>query len=146
MFIWGKISKNKVKQSLKQKQKLSLNLTLNLQKQIELLSLSGLEIRSSLEDLINEFCKESKNKKLNYFKDEILTDRIRNTLCIDDIHSFTEYKINKEIDLQEKLLEQLEISSLKEYEILFVLFKLAFSFAKNRLLFLMSISPDNLYI
>ncbi len=118
MFIWGKISKNKVKQSLKQKQKLSLNLTLNLQKQIELLSLSGLEIRSSLEDLINEFCKESKNKKLNYFKDEILTDRIRNTLCIDDIHSFTEYKINKEIDLQEKLLEQLEISSLKEYEIL----------------------------
>ena len=63
MFTLARTLYNKVKQSLNQKQKLSLNLTLNLQKQIELLSLSGFEIRSNLDDLIAEFCKETDNKK-----------------------------------------------------------------------------------
>jgi len=107
-----------VKQLLKQKQKLSLNLTLNLQKQIELLSLSGFEIRSSLDDLIHEFCKESNNKKIRYFKDEFLTDRIRNWVNPNDKNELIELHIDREIDLQEKLLEQLQITPLKEYEIL----------------------------
>ena len=107
-----------MKLSLKQKQKLSLNLTLNLQKQIELLSLSGLEIRSDLEDLISEFCKDSDNKKLNYFKDEIRTDKLRQSLNPDLEHNFNELLIDHEKDLHEKLLEQLMISPLKEYETL----------------------------
>ena len=107
-----------MKLSLKQKQKLSLNLTLNLQKQIELLSLSGLEIRSNLEDLISEFCKDSDNKKLNYFKDEIRTDKLRQALNPDLENNFYELLIDHEKDLHEKLLEQLMISPLKEYETL----------------------------
>ncbi len=69
-----------MKQHLKQKQKFSLNLTLNLQKQIELLSQSGFEIRSNLDDLIHEFCKESNNKKIKYFRDEVLLDRFRHSI------------------------------------------------------------------
>ena len=107
-----------MKLSLKQKQKLSLNLTLNLQKQIELLSLSGIEIRSDLEDLISEFCKDSDNKKLSYFKDEIRTDKLRQSLNPDLENNFYELSIDPENDLHEKLLEQLITSPLKEYETL----------------------------
>ena len=107
-----------MKQSLKQKQKFSLNLTLNLQKQIELLSQSGFEIRSNLDDLISEFCKESNNKKINYFRDEVLLDRFRHTINPDLQGNDLEFYIDQENDLHEKLLEQLTISPLKEYETL----------------------------
>ncbi len=107
-----------MKQSLKQKQKLSLNLTLNLKKQIELLSLSGFEIRSNLDDLINEFCKESNNKKLNYFKDEVLTDRIRNTLSSNVENDSYQLAIDQDIDLRKELMDQLVICPLREHEIL----------------------------
>ena len=109
---------NKVKQSLKQKQKLSLNLTLNLKKQIELLSLSGFEIRSNLDDLINEFCEESNNKKIHYFQDEVLTDRIRNTLSPNVENDSYQLAINQDIDLRKELMEQLVICPLREHEIL----------------------------
>jgi RNA polymerase sigma-54 factor len=105
-----------VKQSFRQKQKLSLNLTLNLQKQIELLSLSGFEIRSDLDNLISEFLKESDNKKLVYFKDEVLTDRFRNVINPDLKNDFFELLIDQEKSLREKLMEQLVVSPLKEYE------------------------------
>ena len=107
-----------MKQHLKQKQKFSLNLTLNLQKQIELLSQSGFEIRSNLDDLICEFCKESNNKKINYFKDEVLVDRFRHSINPDLHNNALELSIDQENNLNEKLLEQLIISPLKEYEIL----------------------------
>ena len=107
-----------MKQHLKQKQKFSLNLTLNLQKQIELLSLSGFEIRSNLDDLIHEFCKESNNKKINYFKDEVLVDRFRHSINSDLQSNALEFSVDQEKNLHEKLLEQLMISPLKEYEIL----------------------------
>jgi len=109
-----------VKQSLKQKQKqkLSLNLTLNLKKQIELLSLSGFEIRSNLDDLINEFCKESNNKKINYFKDEVLTDQIRNTLSPNVENDFYQLAIDQDINLRKELMDQLVICPLKEHETL----------------------------
>ena len=107
-----------MKQSLRQKQKLSLNLTLNLQKQIELLSHSGFEIRSNLDDLIAEFCKDSDNKKINYFRDEVLVDRFRRIINPDFNNDFFELPIDQEKDLHEQLLEQLIITPLKEYEIL----------------------------
>ena len=107
-----------MKQSLRQKQKFSLNLTLNLQKQIELLSQSGFEIRSNLDDLISEFCKESNNKKINYFRDEVLVDRFRHSINPDLQGNALELSIGQENDLREKLLEQLIVSPLKEYETL----------------------------
>ncbi len=107
-----------MKQHLRQKQRFSLNLTLNLQKQIELLSQSGLEIRSNLDDLIDEFCKESNNKKINYFRDEVLLDRFRHSINPDLQGDTLELTIDQEIDLKEKLLEQLIITPLKEYEVL----------------------------
>jgi len=107
-----------VKQHLRQKQRFSLNLTLNLQKQIELLSQSGLEIRTNLDDLIDEFCKESNNKKINYFRDEVLLDRFRHSINPDLQGDTLELTIDQEIDLKEKLLEQLIITPLKEYEVL----------------------------
>ena len=107
-----------MKQSLRQKQKFSLNLTLNLQKQIELLSQSGFEIRSNLDDLISEFCKESNNKKINYFRDEVLVDRFRHSINPDLQRNTLELSIDQENDLRGKLLEQLIVSPLKEYETL----------------------------
>jgi len=118
MFTLARTLYNKVKQSLNQKQKLSLNLTLNLQKQIELLSLSGFEIRSNLDDLIAEFCKEKDNKKINYFRDEVLVDRLRETINPDTKRDIYELSIDQEKDLHGKLMEQLVISPLKEYETL----------------------------
>ena len=107
-----------MKQSLRQKQKFSLNLTLNLQKQIELLSQSGFEIRSNLDDLISEFCKESNNKKINYFRDEVLVDRFRQSINPNLQGNALELSIDQENDLRENLLEQLIVSPLKEYETL----------------------------
>ena len=107
-----------MKQSLRQKQKFSLNLTLNLQKQIELLSKSGFEIRSNLDDLISEFCKDSNNKKINYFRDEVLVDRFRHSINPHLQGNALELSIDQENDLRERLLEQLIVSPLKEYETL----------------------------
>ena len=107
-----------MKQHLRQKQTFSLNLTLNLQKQIELLSQSGFEIRSNLDDLISEFCEESNNKKINYFRDEVLLDRFRHTINPDLQGNDLEFYIDQQNDIHEKLLEQLTISPLKEYETL----------------------------
>ena len=107
-----------MKQSLRQKQKFSLNLTLNLQKQIELLSKSGFEIRSDLDDLISEFCKELNNKKINYFRDEVLVDRFRHSINPDLQRDTLQLSIDQENDLRERLLEQLIVSPLKEYETL----------------------------
>ena len=82
------------------------------------MSLSGFEIRSDLEDLIDEFCKESNNKKINHFKDEVLTDRIRNTLNPDVTNDLYQVTIDRDIDLRAKLMGQLAICPLKEYETL----------------------------
>ena len=57
-----------MKQGLKQLPKQSLALTPLLQSQIRLLSLSGREIRISLNELIKEFCEEE-SKEFFLFKD-----------------------------------------------------------------------------
>ena len=68
-----------MKQSLKQSQKLSLKLTANLGNQIKLLSLSGFQISSKLNELIEEYCDEE-DKKISYFKEEYLVDKYRNAI------------------------------------------------------------------
>ena len=112
-----KIFRTEVKQGLKQKQKLSLNLTANLGEQIKLLSLSGFEISSQLNDLIKDFFLEDEDKKVSYFQDEFKVDQYKNVLS-DDNYSNIEKLQNDEIDLKENLLNQFELLPLNDIEFL----------------------------
>ncbi len=103
-----------MKQSLRQKQKLSLNITNSLGKQIKLLSLSGFEISSQLNDLIDDYFEED-DKKVAHFRDEYLIDRYRNALNIGN--DFTQLlSSNNEEDLQQNLLNQLEVTPFDEIQ------------------------------
>jgi len=106
-----------VKQGLKQKQKLSLNLTANLGEQIKLLSLSGFEISSQLNDLIKDFFLEDEDKKVSYFQDELKVDQYKSILSADN-YSNIEKLQNDEIDLKENLLNQFELLPLNDIEFL----------------------------
>ena len=103
-----------MKQSLRQKQKLSLNITNSLGKQIKLLSLSGFEISTQLNDLIDDYFEED-DKKVAHFRDEHLIDRYRNVLNIGN--DFTQpLSTNNEEDLQQNLFNQLELTPLNEVQ------------------------------
>ena len=106
-----------MKQGLKQKQKLSLNLTANLGEQIKLLSLSGFEISSQLNDLIKDFFLEDEDKKVSYFQDELKVDQYKNVLSADN-YSNIEKLQNDEKDLKENLLNQFELLPLNDIEFL----------------------------
>tara|TARA_X000000368_G_scaffold84171_1_gene63716 strand:+ start:1100 stop:2410 length:1311 start_codon:yes stop_codon:yes gene_type:complete len=112
-----KIFRTEVKQGLKQKQKLSLNLTANLGEQIKLLSLSGFEISSQLNDLIKDFFLEDEDKKVSYFQDELKVDQYKSVLSADN-YSNIEKLQNDEIDLKENLLNQFELLPLNDIEFL----------------------------
>ena len=104
-----------MKQSLKQKQKLSLNITANLGNQIKLLSLSGFEISSKLNELIENYLLED-DKQIKYFKDEFLIDQYKNTLySYDEIENRFNLDINQ-TELKQKLFDQLAIESLNQIE------------------------------
>ena len=104
-----------MKQSLKQKQKLSLNITTNLGNQIKLLSLSGFEISSKLNELIENYLLED-DKQIKYFKDEFLIDQYKNTLYSNDgFENRFSLDINQ-TELKQKLLDQLAIESLNQID------------------------------
>ena len=104
-----------MKQSLKQKQKLSLNITTNLGNQIKLLSLSGFEISSKLNELIENYLLED-DKQIKYFKDEFLIDQYKNTLYSNDgFENRFSLDIN-ETELTQKLFDQLAIESLNQID------------------------------
>tara|TARA_B000000475_G_C15999319_1_gene448280 strand:+ start:1344 stop:2627 length:1284 start_codon:yes stop_codon:yes gene_type:complete len=104
-----------VKQSLKQKQKLSLNITTNLGNQIKLLSLSGFEISSKLNELIENYLLED-DKQIKYFKDEFLIDQYKNTLYSNDgFENRFSLDINQ-TELKQKLFDQLAIESLNQID------------------------------
>lgn len=104
-----------MKQSLKQKQKLSLNITTNLGNQIKLLSLSGFEISSKLNELIENYLLED-DKQIKYFKDEFLIDQYKNTLYSNDgFENRFSLDINQ-TELKQKLFDQLAIESLNEID------------------------------
>ena len=106
-----------MKQSLKQSQKLSLKLTANLGNQIKLLSLSGFEISSKLNELIEEYCDEN-DKKISIFKEEYLSDKYRNAIYKKEV----EYKLPgtsfEESSLRDNLHEQLELEPLDQIQML----------------------------
>ena len=97
-----------MKQRLQQKQKFSLRVTNSLGNQIKLLSLSGFEISTKLNNLINEYFDE-KDKKVSYFRDEYLTDKYRNFI-FQGSDFLTIFPEETESNLQKDLLEQLDIS------------------------------------
>ena len=104
-----------MKQSLKQKQKLSLNITTNLGNQIKLLSLSGFEISSRLNELIENYLLED-DKQIKYFKDEFLIDQYKNTLYSNDgFENRFSLDINQ-TELKQKLFDQLAIESLNQID------------------------------
>ena len=106
-----------MKQSLKQSQKLSLKLTANLGNQIKLLSLSGFEISSKLNELIEEYCDEN-DKKISIFKEEYLSDKYRNAIYKKE----AEYKLPgtsfEESSLRDNLHDQLELEPLDQIQML----------------------------
>ena len=106
-----------MKQSLKQSQKLSLKLTANLGNQIKLLSLSGFEISSKLNELIEEYCDEN-DKKTSIFKEEYLSDKYRNAIYKKE----SEYKLPgtsfEESSLRDNLHDQLELEPLDQIQML----------------------------
>ncbi len=104
-----------MKQSLRQKQKLSLNVTASLGNQIKLLSLSGFEISTKLNELINDYFDEE-DKSVSHFRNEYIIDKYKNILDQGDyLNSLSE---EVESDLQKQLLDQLEVSPLDEMQIL----------------------------
>ena len=106
-----------MKQSLKQSQKLALKLTANLGNQIKLLSLSGFEISSKLNELIEEYCDEN-DKKISIFKEEYLSDKYRNAIYKKEV----EYKLPgtsfEEFSLRDNLHDQLELEPLDQIQML----------------------------
>ena len=106
-----------MKQSLKQSQKLALKLTANLGNQIKLLSLSGFEISSKLNELIEEYCDEN-DKKISIFKEEYLSDKYRNAIYKKE----SEYKLPgtsfEESSLRDNLHDQLELEPLDQIQML----------------------------
>ena len=107
-----------MKQSLKQSQKLSLKLTANLGNQIKLLSLSGFQISSKLNELIEEYCDEEEDKKISYFKEEYLVDKYRNAIYPKEDEYRNIRSSDEKGDLRVALLEQLELESLNQIQMM----------------------------
>ena len=107
-----------MKQGLKQLPKQTLTLTPLLQNQIRLLSLSGNEIRKSLNQIVKEYCEEDRSKEYLLFKDLVFEDRFNNFLQTRNQPLEYQNEIPQEKDIKATLLDQLYIENLEEYEIL----------------------------
>ena len=85
--------------------------------QIKLLSLSGFEISSKLNELIEEYCDEN-DKKTSIFKEEYLSDKYRNAIYKKEV----EYKLPgtsfEESSLRDNLHDQLELEPLDQIQML----------------------------
>ena len=107
-----------MKQGLKQLPKQTLALTPLLQSQIRLMSLSGNEIRKSLNQIVKEYCEEDRSKEYLLFKDLIFEDSFNNFLQTRNQPLEYQNEIPQEKDIKATLLDQLYIENLEEYEIL----------------------------
>ena len=107
-----------MKQGLKQLPKQTLALTPLLQNQIRLLSLSGNEIRKSLNQIVKEYCEEDRSKEYLLFKDLVFEDRFNNFLETRNQPLEYQKEMPQEKDIKATLLDQLYIENLEEYEIL----------------------------
>jgi len=105
-----------MKQRLKQQKKIALAITPLLQSQIKLLNLPGIKVREKLNEIILEFCEEEKSKDFILFKDIVFEDRFKSLIGLNDYTS-RDLLQNKEDDVRRKLLDQLFLLNIKEYEI-----------------------------
>ena len=106
-----------MKQGLKHLPKQTLALTPLLQNQIRLMSLSGNEIRKSLNQIVKEFYEEDKSKEYLLFKDLVFEDRFNNFLQTRNQPQEYQNEIPQEKNIKATLLDQLYIENLEEYEI-----------------------------
>ena len=104
-----------MKQGLRLKQRLALNVTTSLGNQIKLLSLTGFEISTKLNELINEYFDEE-DKKVAHFRDEYLVDKYKNIFNQD--YYLNTLSEERESDLHKQLLNQLEISPMDDIQVL----------------------------
>ena len=104
-----------MKQGFRLKQRLALNVTTSLGNQIKLLSLTGFEISTKLNELINEYFDEE-DKKVSHFRDEYLVDKYKNIFNHD--YYLNTLSEERESDLHKQLLNQLEISPLDDIQVL----------------------------
>ncbi|SVD37684.1 uncharacterized protein METZ01_LOCUS390538, partial [marine metagenome] len=108
-----------MKQGLNQILKQSLVLTIHLQNQIKLLSIPGEEVRSQLNELIDQLNEEEKNDKtFNHFKDTILIDKYNRFFKKNDPFLREGHEVIENPNLKETLLDQFHLLNLKEYEFL----------------------------
>ena len=107
-----------MKQGLKQLPKQTLALTPLLQNQIRLMSLSGNEIRKSLNQIVKEYCEEDRSKEYLLFNDLVFEDRFNNFLQTRNQPLEYQNEIPQEKDIKATLLDQLYIENLEEYEVL----------------------------
>ena len=107
-----------MKQGLKQLPKHTLALTPLLQNQIRLMSLSGHEIRKSLNQIVKDYCKEDRSKEYLLFNDLVFEDRFNNFLQTRNQPLEYQNEIPQEKDIKATLLDQLYIENLEEYEVL----------------------------
>ena len=106
-----------MKQGLKQLPKQTLALTPLLQNQIKLLSLSGMEVRRSLNQLIKDFCKDDNSREYHLFKDIVLGDQYSYLFQKRNQPLEYEYLLSQEKDIKSILLDQLYLLNIEEYEI-----------------------------
>lgn len=106
-----------MKQKLKQKQSQKLSLTPQLKKQIELLSNSNEESRKELLTLVEKYL-DLEKKPIRYFRDLMLISKYSSFLYSEEFIEKKLFEANNKKTLNEELLEQLNLSDLKEHQIL----------------------------
>ncbi len=106
-----------MKQKLKQKQSQKLSLTPQLKKQIELLSNSNEESRKELLTLVEKYL-DLEKKPIRYFRDLMLISKYSSFLYSEEFIEKKLFEANNKKTLNEELLEQLNLSNLKEHQIL----------------------------
>ena len=106
-----------MKQKLNQKQSLKLSLTPHLKKQIELLSNSNEESKKELLVLVKKYL-DKKEKPVRYFQDLIDINKYSSFINSEIFLEKKTFENSQNSDLQDELLEQLNLSNLKEYQIL----------------------------
>ena len=106
-----------MKQKLKQKQSQKLSLTPQLKKQIELLSNSNEESRKELLTLVEKYL-DLEKKPIRYFQDLMLINKYSSFLYSEEFIEKKLFEASNKKTLNEELLEQLNLSDLKEHQIL----------------------------
>jgi len=106
-----------MKQKFSQKLKQKISLTPQLIRHIELLSNSNKENKKEILSLIEEFL-DQEEKPVKYFKDLILIDKYSSFLFSNEYLDKNTFDQSTNRNIQDELLEQINLSGLRDYQIL----------------------------